>query len=515
MKRCINLSCVLFAVYLLGAQAQQVPECINYQGRLINGTNLVNGILPVTISFFTNAAPVGGETALYVDGGNVDVVDGLYTKELGANPVSGNLRHALTHGAVFLEVNVDGQILEPRQELFSVGYCLVPGQKGNGNEARGTWAAVGGGESNIIHEAASYAMIAGGLLNRIGTNAIGAFIGGGATNQIEKGTHAGVIAGGMGNTIFSGATYSVIGGGLKNRNRAYAGMLGGGACNLVTGTYGVVAGGYYNSATGNWSTVGGGIGNRAVGEDSVIAGGWLNQAVGHESTVGGGVRNIAYGHYSTISGGHTNRAQGRFATVPGGTLNRADGDYSLAAGYQARAEHAGAFVWADSVGGTFSSTDSNLFLVRAQNGMGINTNDPKAALHVAGDAVIGHGTNAPIFGMATVLRQLGDGPGPIFIHPEDNTLMHWDPSTRALTVSNTTAGLVDCTIRLCRQPSTVIWSVDDLLSADALSVSNSLPTTADWYVNVIDENGRAPGFIFHGNGYNDEISGLVIYWKSQ
>lgn len=86
-----------------------------------------------------------------------------------------------------------------------------------------------------------------------------------------------------------------------------------------------------------------------------------------------------------ISTTTANSAAGDFATVAGGTGNQADGDFSFAAGRQALAKHQGSFVWADSQTAAWPSTASNQFLIRAQNGVGINTtNTSDAALTVAG-----------------------------------------------------------------------------------------------------------------------------------
>jgi hypothetical protein len=60
--------------------------------------------------------------------------------------------------------------------------------------------------------------------------------------------------------------------------------------------------------------------------------------------------------------------------------------YSFAAGHRAQVEHSGAFVWADSQDAGFSSTSNDQFLIRAQNGVGINTAEPVADLHVLGDS---------------------------------------------------------------------------------------------------------------------------------
>jgi hypothetical protein len=57
-----------------------------------------------------------------------------------------------------------------------------------------------------------------------------------------------------------------------------------------------------------------------------------------------------------------------YGTVPGGLHNVAQGEYSFAAGRRAKANHDGAFVWADSTDGDFESTADNQFAVRANGG---------------------------------------------------------------------------------------------------------------------------------------------------
>jgi hypothetical protein len=70
--------------------------------------------------------------------------------------------------------------------------------------------------------------------------------------------------------------------------------------------------------------------------------------------------------------------------VPGGKYNYAGGAYSFAAGQKAKATNDGTFVWSDSQGTDFSSTTNNQFLIRAQGGVGIGTNNPQSTLHVNG-----------------------------------------------------------------------------------------------------------------------------------
>ncbi len=87
--------------------------------------------------------------------------------------------------------------------------------------------------------------------------------------------------------------------------------------------------------------------------------------------------------FGTVSGGAGNSAA-LYATVPGGRDNTAAGSYSFAAGRNAKADHSGVFVWADSQTTEFRSSANNQFLIRAAGGVGIGTDHPEAALHVAG-----------------------------------------------------------------------------------------------------------------------------------
>ncbi len=112
----------------------------------------------------------------------------------------------------------------------------------------------------------------------------------------------------------------------------------------------------------------GGQGNAASGSDATVDGGIGNTAFGDRATVGGGVTNVATGSRATVGGGDSNFASGAAATIPGGLLNTAQGDYSFAAGRRAKANHAGAFVWADSTDADMPSSANNQFIARAAGG---------------------------------------------------------------------------------------------------------------------------------------------------
>jgi hypothetical protein len=157
-----------------------------------------------------------------------------------------------------------------------------------------------------------------------------------------------------------------------------------------------------NSVSDYGGTVGGGIGNRAGNDNAdfsdaglaTVAGGQGNVAAGWVATVGGGGNNEARTWGSTVAGGEDNRATGPDSAIPGGQKNTAGGGHSFAAGYHAtvRDEDHGTFVWSDSSDTTsfFTSTGRNQFLIRADGGVGINTNTPSVALDVYGGGRFSH-----------------------------------------------------------------------------------------------------------------------------
>ena len=85
------MKCVRFAIalgVLCVSASAQVPQLINYQGRLVLGTNLVNGTVGLSLRLFN--VPSGG-SSIYEDSNSVTVVDGLYATFIGDNTVSGSL----------------------------------------------------------------------------------------------------------------------------------------------------------------------------------------------------------------------------------------------------------------------------------------------------------------------------------------------------------------------------------------------------------------------------------------
>jgi hypothetical protein len=372
---------------------------------------------------------VNGERALRLEPGasSPNVVGGY-----GGNSVSGGAEGATIGGG--------GRDLAIQS--VSGGYGTVSG--GAGNSAPGYAASAGGGEGNSV--SGSYATVGGGSGNAAsGANAA---IAGGSSNAANAG-HA-TVSGGYTNTVSAGmgsigggaynavtATYGTVGGGRYNvaaadygtvagggpsdvgnpttsNNHVYDeyGTIGGGGGNTagsedgapaaqpfatVSGgkdnvagaTYAAVGGGSANKAGGYAATVGGGEGNIVTGTGTVVAGGQSNRAAGKLSTVSGGSSNVVSATLGTVGGGTGNliTTTAGYGIIPGGVQNYVGGPLGFAAGYQARAEHQGSFVWSDATG-PFTTTAANQFLIDASGGVGIGTNEPSHMLTVAGDAVV-------------------------------------------------------------------------------------------------------------------------------
>ena len=275
---------------------------------------------------------------------------------------------------------------------------------------------IGGGSFNTIGANAAAGSIAGGRDNSITANAyrstIGggvsntnsspqATIGGGAGNTIPTNANGATISGGVYNT--SGGSQSTIAGGWQNNIGSGQATIGGGGVNTI-GTNAVdstIAGGAQNRiGSGSFSsTIGGGEAG-SIGTNSpasVIGGGWQNiiganvnsTTIGGgnrntnsswHGTIGGGANNLIQTNASdaTIAGGYGNMASGPYSTIPGGFNNAAASYYSFAAGRRAKANHQGAFVWADSTDADVASTANNQFAVRASGGV-LFYSDPTAA----------------------------------------------------------------------------------------------------------------------------------------
>jgi hypothetical protein len=269
-----------------------------------------------------------------------------------------------------------------------------------------------GSPENSITTGVRGATISGGG-NRTGDSEIGLS----EENPNRVTDHYGTVGGGYANQAGDAAgttsdkTVATVAGGKNNVASGVGSAIGGGSNNVASEFHGTVAGGTNNNASGFNSTIGGGQVNLATGTYGVIAGGSSNEANLEGSAVGGGRDNVTGGIYSTIVGGLNNATGGNGSTVGGGINNCAGGWYSFAAGWRAKVRPGtdpggtgpcsgltypggsgdiGTFVWAGFAGTDFVSTGVEQFLVRAEGGIGFNTNAPITAFDVVSDTENAH-----------------------------------------------------------------------------------------------------------------------------
>jgi hypothetical protein len=231
------------------------------------------------------------------------------------------------------------------------------------NRVGADFGVIGGGSQNGILTSAPYSTVSGGQGNTVQNGSFNSVIGGGGQNSIQTNAYASTIGGGVANSIQAGGYESTISGGIQNtiQTNSFLSTIGGGSLNTIqTNSY--------------VSSIGGGQGNTIQfnASFSTIAGGYVNtiQSDAYYSTIAGGYVNTIQSNafYSAIGGGLYNTNAGSYAVVPGGFQNFAAGSHSFAAGTRAKANHDGAFVWADSSASDFSSVIPNSFSVRAIGG---------------------------------------------------------------------------------------------------------------------------------------------------
>lgn len=248
---------------------------------------------------------------------------------------------------------------------------------GLANTVSGDWTTIGGGR---INTASGHDAVIGGGRGNTASSSYYATVGGG--NENTAGADGATISGGRFNLC--NADYATVGGGYADTASGASSTIGGGWSNIASGVEATVSGGQMNIAAGQQASIGGGGQNSASGFRATVGGGVGNFATGDNATIAGGFGNHATANGATVGGGSTNTASGTAATVPGGNMNEAAGTYSFAAGRRAKANHIGAFVWADQTNSDFASTGVDQFLIRASGGVGIGTTSPASELDVAG-----------------------------------------------------------------------------------------------------------------------------------
>jgi hypothetical protein len=368
MKRFIILAGLIILVFLVliwirgtSLSLAEIPKMINYQGMLTNDSgDPITDTLDLEFKIYN--AESNGDLKWSETQTDVPIIDGLFNVILGSvNPID-TLSFAENY---WLEIKVGAQTMLNRLRFTSVGYAYRAERADTADYALSSPS--GPGEYTWafrITDTADTTITTGG---RWGIARYGNTLYGNADS-----THVN-----LGVACTTGASgrdhkYCAVGGGMGNAASELSATVGGGRGNTASGDYATVGGGYSNTANDYYATVGGGVNNLAGGSSATVGGGWNDTASGDHATVGGGKANTAGGDYATVTGGY---------------YNTASGDYSFAAGRRAKANHTGAFVWADGTDADFTSTGNNQFLIRASGGVGIGTTAPLTTAHVRGSSL--------------------------------------------------------------------------------------------------------------------------------
>ncbi|MFP4527926.1 MAG: hypothetical protein ACLFQX_05200 [Candidatus Kapaibacterium sp.] len=424
----------------------QFPPVINYQGRLLDSDDK-----PITKSVEVVFSIYDSETdgkLLWTETHTLQADDGYINVFLGSkNPIE----YENTVTDMWLEVAIDGGTISGRTQFTAVPWAfhaatadtakyaltqlgeyefsgVLDTEKKKNVEIKiaGTTAATyipgdtaasmrQGYAGNIIDEgvegssilgggrpgahnriAASYSTIAGGCNNVIGDTTTkprtdktdkpqygnyarrNSFIGGGHSNSVSM-QNAGVICGILNHIHvfrneenYDDITSSLIGTGYDNIIKSsQANFIG-------TGRTGKMSGGEYNAILNGYR------GTIDSGRYQVIVNGYENKVLHTElSTILGGVKNVIgkNGFNSVILNGYYNRADAK-RTLVAGSFAKALHDYSMI--FHATAD-SGDY---DNNKAFFSSKPAQ-FLVKANGGIGFNTNVTPEVLNVNGAILIG------------------------------------------------------------------------------------------------------------------------------
>jgi len=385
-----------------------IPQLINYQGQLTSpgGAPLDT---TVTMTFKLYSVASGGTSVWTETYSPVIVSEGLFNVQLGLVTPLPDLFDVNRWLGVTVGNNTE---MSPRQQVVSVAHAyrvgtvdgasggyisspvLIQGdlQVGDANTTTGAEgivvgsdnilgayrSSITGGSDHVIEATAHQAHIGGGVGNLIQTSQYGT-IGGGAGNVVNAnyGTVSGgrlnssgnecFVGGGVGNRC-AGYENAIVGGGSNRIDGAGISVIsGGGGCIIDSIVAGTISGGHFNRVSADYGMVGGGFSNHAAGQFSIVGGGNNCHAINLSSAVGGGGGNWASGQYST---------------VPGGYICTATGDHSFASGWQARANHTGAFVWGSSWLDSTVSFGAWTFTARSPGGVRFYTANSGTAVGV-------------------------------------------------------------------------------------------------------------------------------------
>lgn len=132
----------------------EVPPTVNYQGRLLDDSGVpVNGQVNIVVEIYTNLT-IGA--AVYTQNlGLVTVENGTYSFNFGSDLPG--MQQAFGASEAWLEVNVDGSPLLPRQRIVAVPYAIEAASVSGGSPVPTGGIVLSETCPNVELESAGYA----------------------------------------------------------------------------------------------------------------------------------------------------------------------------------------------------------------------------------------------------------------------------------------------------------------------------------------------------------------------
>jgi hypothetical protein len=407
MKLKFTLIAIIF-LFISSAFAQ-FPPVINYQGRLLNEENKpITQSINVVFSIYDNET---NGNLLWTETHNLQPNDGYINVFLGSkNPI----QYENTVTDLWLEISIGGDPVGSRTQFTAVPWAFYAS---TADTAKYALTQLGEYEFSGVLETDEKKNIE----FKIAGSDVAVYIPGDTAASIKQGYGGNIIDAGVeGSSILGGGrpeannriagNYSTIAGGCANvigdtlikpsagkkdspqsdNNIAMvSSFIGAGQDNKVTAPLSAIMSGSRNSVLKNPHT--------KKGMRNTIATGYYNTIYGaRQAFIGGGRANHAGGLGSSILTGFNNSCSGYYASILNGYYNSAQGIRSLAGGSFAFARHDYGIVFnatADSgaydTEKIFSTKKPSQFLVKADSGIGFNTNITPEVLNVNGAIVIG------------------------------------------------------------------------------------------------------------------------------
>ena len=448
----LRITSLLLALTLSsGVLSAQVPAKMSYQGVLTDGAGASVADGNHSLVFKLYSVSTAGSALWTETQATVNTTNGVLSVVLGSvTPIN-----IAFDGALWLGIAVDGGgELTPRIELTTSPYAfqaesVTAGQVVTSVNALTDAVTLTAGSNVTITPSGNDLTIASSAAG--GNNLDMAYDEGGAgvgrTITADTGPLDITGTGGLqvtdGGVLFTGTTGTIPATGAGTRLMWYP-AKGALRAGKVTGT--------------DWDDVN-------IGTSSTITGGEDNAASGAHATVSGGINNAASGQHGTVAGGEGSLAGGISSTVPGGKDNEASGNYSFAAGQRAKANHAGAFVWADQTAADFASTAADQFLIRAAGGVGIGTAAPGYPLHVVG----------AMYATGNLTLESGAG---MTLTPAGSIAMNGNP----LVLSRTSSGSLTITSDITLSPEAAASAVTVKMTTGDVGIGTTAPA-AKLHVN--------------------------------